>query len=130
MTTGVRDDFDKEISVASTLVPLLRTVTATGATVDLSGFNKAAFVINVGINTDGTHALGAEESDDNSSWGAVPAGKLSGAFVNAVANSVQEVGYLGTKRYVRVNVTVTGSPATGAAISAVVVRAGARTLPQ
>lgn len=126
-------DLDKDISVVSTLAPALLDATTEGATVDLAGFSKAAFVAHIGVVTDGTFAFDPEESDDGSTWGNVAAGDLSGAFVNATSaadETVQEVGYLGTKRYIRCNVTVTGSPSTGGLLDVTVIRAGARTLPQ
>lgn len=130
---SVSRDLDKEVSVASTLLPNVRTATATGTTVDLAGFGKAMFVAHDGTITDGTFAFDPEESDDGSSWANIAAGDLSGSFTNATSaadDTVQEVGYLGTKRYVRCNVTVTGSPGTGGPVGVSVVRAGARTLAQ
>jgi len=126
-------DLDKEVSVATTLLPAVRTSTASGSTVDLAGFTKAMFVAHVGTVTDGTFAFDPEESDDGSDWDDIAASDLSGSFSNATSSAdetVQEVGYLGTKRYIRCNVTVTGSPSTGGPIGVTVVRAGARTLPQ
>lgn len=128
-----RRDLDKDISVATTQLPNVRTTSADGATVDLSGFTKAAFVAHIGTITDGTFAFDPEESDNGSDWTNIAAGDLSGAFVNATSaadDRVQEVGYLGTKRYIRCNLTVTGSPSTGGAVGVTVIRAGARTLPQ
>lgn len=58
---------------------------------------------------------------------------VSVAFVNATSSAddtVQEVGYMGSKRYVRCNLTVTGSPSTGGAIGVTVIRGGAITKPQ
>lgn len=122
-------DFDKEVSVVSSFVPLLRTATVTGTGVDLQGFNKAMVIVHVGEVTDGTHTLTIEESDDNSTYTTATA--ISGAFTAAATETkTQEIGYLGTKRYIRVKSTVTGSPGTGGTYGAVVVRAGARQLPQ
>jgi hypothetical protein len=125
-------DLNRDVAVASTLAPALRTTTASGATVDLQGYGKAAFVAHIGVVTDGTHAFDPEESDDGSTWANIASTDLSGTFVSATSSAdetVQEVGYLGTKRYVRCNVTVTGSPSTGGLIAVSVVRSGARTLP-
>jgi len=126
-------DINKDVSVASTLLPNVRTTTASGVTVDLSGYRSIMFLAHVGTVTDGTFAFDPEESDDDSTWTNVAAGDLSGAFVNATSSAddtVQEVGYLGSKRYVRCNLTVTGSPSTGGAIGVTVVRGGAITKPQ
>jgi hypothetical protein len=57
----------------------------------------------------------------------------SGRDLNATSSAddrVQEVGYMGSKRYVRCNMTITGSPSTGGAVGISVIKGGARTLPQ
>lgn len=126
-------DLDKEISVASTQLPNVRTTSAEGVAVDLAGFTKAVFVAHLGTITDGTFAFDPEESDNGSDWSNIDAGDLSGAFVDGTSTAddrVQEVGYVGSKRFVRCNLTVSGSPSTGGAVGVVVVRAGARKLPQ
>lgn len=129
----VRRDINKDVNVASTLLPNVRTTTTTGTAVDLAGYRSAMFLAHIGTVTDGTFAFDPEESDDNSTWANIAAGDLSGAFANATSSAddtVQEVGYLGTKRYVRCNVTVTGSPSTGGPIGVTVVRADPVSLPQ
>lgn len=126
-------DFDKEISVAPTLVPAVRTAAVTAATsVDLAGFKKAAFLVSVGTLTDGTWTFDPEESDDGSSWSNIAADDLSGSFAvatSAADDTTYEVGYLGSKRYVRCNVAVSGA-SSGGPFAVYVIRAGARTLPQ
>jgi len=131
--SGAGRDLNNDVSVASTQLPNVVTATTTATGVDLAGFTKAMFVAHIGTITDGTFAFDPEESDDNSTFTNIAAGDLSGAFVNATSSAddrVQEVGYLGSKRYIRCNLTVTGSPSTGGAIGVSVIRAGARTLPQ
>lgn len=132
MSGGTRD-LNKDVVVSETLSPNIVTSTTAGTTVDLAGFTKAMFVAHVGTITDGTYAFDPEESDDDSTWTNISAGNLSGAFVSATSSAddvIQEVGYLGTKRYIRCNVTVTGSPSDGGPIGITVIKAGARTLPQ
>lgn len=127
-----RRDLNNEISVVSTLAPSVVKTTTAGTSVDLAQFTRAAFVAHVGVVTDGTLAFDPEESDDNSAWSNIAEGDLSGAFISATSGAdetIQEVGYLGNKRYIRCSLTVTGSPATGGVIGIAVVRAGARTLP-
>lgn len=126
-------DIDKDLSVATTLSPNIVTSTTSGTAVDLAGFTKAMFVAQIGTIANGTYAFDPEESDNNSTWSNVAAGDLSGSFTNATSSAddtIQEVGYLGSKRYIRCNVTVTGSPADGGPIGITVIRGGARTLPQ
>ena len=126
-------NIDKDVSVSSTRLPNVRTTTATGVTVDLAGFDKAMFIAHVGTITDGTFAFDPEESDDDSTWGNIAAGDLSGSFTSGTSSAddtVQEVGYMGSKRYIRCNLTVSGSPSTGGAVGVTVLKAGARTKPQ
>lgn len=126
-------NIDKDVAVSSTLLPNVRTTTATGVTVDLAGFDKAMFIAHVGTITDGTFAFDPEESDDDSSWSNIAAGDLSGSFTSGTSSAddtVQEVGYMGSKRYIRCNLTVSGSPSTGGAVGVTVLKAGARTKPQ
>lgn len=125
-------DLDKSVSVAVSVAPAaIKTTTSTGTGVDLSGFAAATVVVPVGAITDGTHTLSIEESDaSGSGYATVAAGQLSGTPGALVASTPVEIGYLGTKRYIRAVVTVTGSPSTGGYYSALVVRHGARTLPQ
>ena len=125
-------DINKDVSVASTLLPNVRTATASGTGVDLAGYRSAMFIAHLGTITDGTFAFDPEESDDNSAWTNIDSGDLSGSFTNGTSSAddtVQEVGYLGTKRYIRCNVTVTGSPSTGGAIGVTVVRGRPITKP-
>lgn len=126
-----RKDFNKEVACIASFVPLLRTSTITGTGVDLQNFQATCIVIAAGAITDGTHTPTIEESDSSGSgFSAVAAADLSGTLVAITANSVQEVGYLGSKRYIRVVSTVTGSPSTGGTYGALVIRAGARNRPQ
>lgn len=132
--TNVRKDVDKEVSVASSVAPAAALVaTTTGDAVDLLGFGAAVVVIHAGVATDGTFVPTLEESNaSGSGFTTVAAGNLSGSFADITASAdevVQEVGYLGTKRYIRVVLTESVASA-GAFITASVVRARARTLPQ
>ena len=124
-------DLDKSIATVNSLAPAARTTTASGTAVDISLFDKVAVVFVVGAITDGTHTFSVEESDaSGSGFAAVSASQLSGTPGAATANTNQEIGYLGTKRYIRAVTTITGSPSTGGVYAAVVVKAGARTEPQ
>lgn len=128
-----RRDINKDVAVSSTLSPNIVTTTTTGATVDLLGFRQAMFVAHVGTITDGTYAFDPEDSPDGTTWTNVAAGYLSGSFTNATSSAddtVQEVGYLGSQRYIRCNVTVTGSPSTGGPISVTVIKGAPRQAPQ
>lgn len=125
-------DISSVVDVDSTLLPAVRTSTTSGATVDRLGFTRAMFIAHIGTVTDGTFAFDPEESDDGSTWSNIAAADLSTAFVNATSSAddtVQRVSYLGEKRYLRCNVTVTGSPSTGGPIGVTVLKAGPRQAP-
>lgn len=116
------------ISVVQSLVPAARTANATGTGVDLAGYHTAAIYVVAGTITDGTHTPVVQESNDNVTFTDVAADKLQGALVAITSNSVQEVGYIGSKRYIRVNATVTGAT-TGGVYAAFVVRGRASSRP-
>lgn len=116
----------KTASVVQSLVPAARTASADGAGVDLAGFERALVVVSSGTITDGTHTIEVQESDDNSSFSAVADADLEGtepAIAAANDDTVWELGYVGTKRYIRAVVTVAGAT-TGGVYGAQVVRLG------
>lgn len=125
-------DLDRRISTATSFTPAARTASANGTGVDLAGFRSSMLIFTTGIITDGTHTARLEESDDNSAFTTVAAADLSGAFTavtsGAGGSATQEVGYLGSKRYVRAATTVTGAT-TGGVYGAIVVRGDALTQP-
>lgn len=113
-------DIKSNVDAAQSLAPATRNANVNGAGVDLRGFDSAMVVYNVGAITDGTHTPSLEESDDNVTFTAVAAADLQGTFSNFTANSVQRVGYIGSKRYIRAQVNSSGT--TGAAYGAVIAR--------
>ncbi|NBX73712.1 MAG: hypothetical protein EBZ69_07205 [Alphaproteobacteria bacterium] len=119
-------DLASNISAGLSLSPSVRTTgTANGTSIDLQGFDSAAVVVAFGAYTDGTHTPSLEHSTNNSTWEAVGAADLMGGFTavssSGGANTVQEIGYLGSRRYVRVVMTV-ATGASGAASAALVIR--------
>jgi hypothetical protein len=112
------------------LAPALRAASANGAAVDRKGFGDVMVVVSPGALTDGVHTPKLQAADDDpanpgtplaASWADVAAADLVGALAAVVANTLQWVGYRGVQRYVRVVLTVTGAPATGAIVGANVV---------
>jgi hypothetical protein len=94
--------------------------TVNGNTVDLNldkqNFRNALVVIHTGTITDGSHAVAVQESDDAATWTDAPAESLSGALPTmgaADSDSVFEIGYLGSRRYVRVAATTSGATSGG-----------------
>jgi hypothetical protein len=121
-------DLKNNISAVTSLSPSARTANATGATVDLLGYEAVAIEAIVGTITDGTHSLSVEHSDDESTWAAVPAEELQGSFSDLTSDTIQEVGYVGFKRYIRVNTTV-ATATTGGVYAVAVIRGCPRKAP-
>lgn len=118
-------DLQNEISSAVTIAPAAnRTATTTGSAVDLAGYRSAAALVQYGTVTDGTWTATIEDSDDGSTgWATVT--DISGSFTartSANDETVEEVAYLGSKRYIRVVVTETVASTTGALFNALIVR--------
>lgn len=125
-------DLYNDVGYTQSLAPAARNATANGTGVDVNGFSGAVFVISVGTWTDGTHTFDMQESDDNSTFTSVAAGQLQGTepVVSSAgtASKVYKVGYLGSKRYLRVAVTVAGAT-TGAVYGAAIMTGHAATKP-
>lgn len=126
-------DLNNQISVVNSVAPQAAlTATTTGSSVDLAGYRSAAVVVHAGAATDGTFTPTVEESDSSGSgFTTVAAADLNGSFAaitSSTDDNVQEVGYLGTKRYIRVLLTETVA-STGAFITAFVVRGNPLTTP-
>lgn len=111
-------DLKSNILAVPSLAPAAQIdATATGAGVDCRGYDSVTALVNTGTVT-GTWTPSLEESDDDSTYTAVAAADLIGEFAaitTANDNAVQQVGYRGSARYVRVLYTET---ATGTAFVA------------
>lgn len=119
-------DLRNTVDAAHSLEPATRaTGTSNGVAVDLMGYNAAALLVYFGTYTNGTHTPSLEHSDDGTSFSAVQAAELDGAFTPVTSSggvgSIQRVGYRGSKRYLRAVMVVTGG-ATGAASCATILR--------
>jgi hypothetical protein len=113
------------VRAKASLAIAARTSTVNGTAVDrqLSGasgtnewFGSAMLLVHTGTITDGTHAITLEVSDDNSSWGAAAAADLQGSLPSIAAtddDKLYEIGYTGTKRYLRAVTTPTGTTTGG-----------------
>ena len=116
-------------SVAQSLAPAARVNgTATGTTVDLRGYDSATVVVSFGAYTDGTHTPTVVQSTDGTTWttcvyGTELKGSAALAAVNssAGANTLQQLAYVGSGRYIAIVMTTTGAT-TGALSSASVIR--------
>jgi len=107
------------------------------AIIDLAGFEGALIQVFSGTITDGTlYTFELTHGDDSalSDGVAVPDTDLIGTEPEFAAatedDTVKTFGYIGTKRYLRVDLkTVTGSPATGGVFGASVVKGIPRHAP-
>jgi phosphoribosylamine-glycine ligase len=120
----------------ATLAVALRTNgTVNGTTVDLhenkDASRSAMAIVFSGTITDGSHAITLQESDDGSAWSAVAAADLQGSAPTITAtddDKVFELGYAGSKRYLRAVATTSGST-TGGTFGAVILRGFPRRTP-
>lgn len=99
---------------------------ATGTIIDTQGFESVTFVLQVGTVTDGDYTLDLEEGDDSglSDTAAVDNADLIGTEAGASFSAdtdddkISILGYTGSKRYLRLNITsantATGVDAIGA----------------
>lgn len=107
--------------------------------VDLSGFSKMCFAIDIGANTDAnaTFAVLVEHGDASnlSDAAAVPDAQLTGTEAAAGFtaadddNEQRKIGYVGSKRYVRLTITPTGNDSGNIFVAAMAVLSGSRYWP-
>lgn len=129
-------DLYNNLLCKATVPNALRTTTVTGTGVDLNedgnGYQSALIVVFTGTITDGTHTVEVQESDVlGSGYTAVAAEHLQGAepvIAAADDDEVFEIGYLGSKRFVRVVITAAGTT-TGGVYGALVVLGDPRRAP-
>ena len=115
-------DISSNISVAASLIPAVAAATATGVAIDRRGFRSASAVFTSGaVLGAGDFTPSLQESDDGSTgWTAVAPTDIVGTFPDIIAaSSVVEVGYSGSKRFLRAVATKNGG--TSVALSAVIV---------
>lgn len=120
-------DLINDLKFFRSIAAQVATTTKNGTGVAVAGYNSAVAVFEFGAYTDGTFTPKLQESDDNSSFSDVAAADLIASPISAqaiaavtAANKIQSIGYKGSKAYIRPVITVTGSPATGMAIAALV----------
>jgi len=114
-------DIKSNVDEAQSLAPAAITSTTNGSGVDIRGYDSAMAVVHPGTRTDGTHTPKLQESDDNSTFTDVASSDLQGTFAAIASNTIQRVGYVGSKRYLRVVTTVSGATV-GAVYGATIVR--------
>ena len=93
--------------------------TTSGPAVDMRGFRSAMFVLHAVLYTDGTYTPNLQDSDDGSTWADVAGTYLAGSEAAVDADgAVSKVGYVGKKRYARLQVVST-STSSGATLSGI-----------
>jgi hypothetical protein len=107
--------------------------------IDLGGFEKMCFAINIGANTDtnATFAVLVEHGDaaNLSDAQAVPDAQLTGSEADASFtaadddNSTRKIGYVGPKRFVRLTITPSGNDSGNIFVTALAVLSSARYWP-
>lgn len=132
-----RSLFD-QITAHQSLKPALNSATGNGLGVDVADADAVTFLVSLNDWTDGGHVISFEESDDDSTYTAIPTAQLrtvdaadltSGTIVFSATTKEGNsylVGYLGQKQYVRAVRTVSGSPSTGASYGVSVLLANLR----
>lgn len=114
--------------IASSIAPASYAAPANGTGVDLLGFDSNVIEITTGTLTSATAKI--QESSDNSTFTDVADANLDGVTGNPagfalVASTLLKVGYIGSKRYVRVILTA----ATAALVTSNVIRTDAKQVP-
>ncbi|GAI86466.1 unnamed protein product [marine sediment metagenome] len=127
----MRDLFNNLLTILSLHIQALTDAAVGDAYVDLQGFQGALIQIFSGTITDGTsYEFELQESDNHVDFTAVADDDLLGeepTFLAADSNKVKELGYIGSKQYLRVDLkTVLGGPSTGGVFGAAVVKGFAR----
>ena len=129
-------DLLRNTLVTPSLFPAARTNgTFTGSAVDLRGYDGAMIAVSFGAYTDGTHTPSVVQSVDGVTFTPCVYGtdldatnNLSAVSSSAGTNTVQQIGYIGTQRFVAVVMTTTGAT-TGALSSGNVVAGWPRNAP-
>lgn len=118
--SGIRFDLKNNVDLKVALEYGTYKVDADGIVIDLQGYNAVAFFAVVGTATDGVLNLKLQDSNDGVTFADVAsqftAEESFTTIDNTKSNTVQKIGYFGPKRYVKVVLTVTGTPATGAEV--------------
>lgn len=122
---GVKQDLHNNVSVTQSIAAVSVGGGVTGSSIDLQNKESLDIQLNVGSGSgDGDYSVDIQESDDDSNWSSVSADDLEGSFTSNIdsgSDLLERVGYLGSKRYVRVviNENSTGTTAPIAAVNLV-----------
>lgn len=92
------------------------TTAAAGEKVDLKGYQSVLIAVESGTITAGTQTFRLTESDDNTTFTDVVAADLLGTapvFIDTDDDTVKAFGYIGNKRYIKLEGVVSGTSPSG-----------------
>lgn len=133
-------DMINNISISQLLNPVLSTSARSSTGLDLQGYQGCVLVANIGLSLDTLNGsnywtVKAQHSDNNSSWSDAASTDIKGGVASYTVNSssLDEVaylfGYIGTKRYVRLQALPTGTHTSGTPMGVVGLRGEASLMP-
>lgn len=115
-------DMHSNIKAVLAVKPAVKSAAGDGETVDLQGFNAVAFAVNTGaVAGDGDFGVVIQDSANGSGgWNNAAAADVLGTVpATLLADSAYRLSYVGSKRYVRLNLTKAGG--TSIALGAVAI---------
>lgn len=119
--------------VARNLQVISLNTTNQGNIIDTQFFEALEFIVFSGTITEGTFTIQLQEGDDPALADAVtvPAAFVLGSitFNNTLSNSVRRIGYVGKKRYVRLNIISSGMTGGTALLGAIAIKGYPRHAP-
>lgn len=130
---------DVSTLIARNVAAITSNTTSAGNIIDTRGFDALQFVLFTGARTDGTYTPLIEESDASDMSGSNPVAdeNLIGTGIStgqeaaaaiSTANAETRIGYVGSRRYVRLSVVSTGVTS-GATVGALAILAKPRVAP-
>jgi hypothetical protein len=138
-------DLHDNLSAVTLVAPQTATADVTAVSVDLLGFRAAMVLLYIGIGgitftTTNKIEFILEHSNDNSTWNAVAQADVLGPTVAAggivrslvaakAAADIQEISYIGGRRYIRLTPDFSGTHGTGTPMTAFVVRGMPEQMP-
>lgn len=133
-------DIISNISVTQVLNPVLSTSARTSSSVDLQGFQTCLLIAHMGqtldtLNGSNYWTIKVQHSDNNSAWSDTTSTDFKNGNASYVVNSssldeaAYTFGYIGTKRYVRLQILNTGTHSSGTPMGATCLRGEASLLP-
>jgi len=103
-----------------------------GASADLLNYDGALVIANYGLWQDGTSwTLTIEESDDDSSFSTATdvVGTATAVTGTGDDNTSDSLAYIGSKRYIRAHIELSGSSSSGLQVSANIIKMNPKVAP-